>query len=204
MIISVGFLAISVCNLRCKAMMFGHQWFEIRLLWDHHSCEYQIFTGGSPKNNFMLFWTLWMLFFAKLVQCIISLSFKKLGNFSLFLYMLYYTTGMNFILQHLRHSFLEYINNTQRHSHDDTLPLPLPLTKPMAAIGWCPSECAKLHLLVPHLFAGSRKWGIVNPIPDAERGPAEIKSFLHGSSAFPNFCFLLGLFYPNYFFHFLL
>lgn len=156
----------------------SHQWFEVRLLWDHHSCQYQVFTGGSAKNNFVLFWTLWMLIFAKLVQCIILSSFKKLVNFPLFLcvtilqscrWVLFCSTRAS--------SLLEYFNKPHRCSHDHTLPLPLPLTKPMANMGWCPFECAELHLLVPCLFADSRKGGILNPIPDAERTPAEIIGF---------------------------
>lgn len=125
------------------------QWFEIRLLWDHHSCKYQIFTDGSAKNNFMLFWTLWMLSFAKLVQCIISLSLKSLKISLYFYILLYYSTGMNFVLQHPSQLFsgVPQKHRPHRPSHDHTCPLPLPITKPTADIGRCPSECAKLHLL---------------------------------------------------------
>lgn len=86
-------------------------------------------------------------------------------------------------------SFLEYLNKPHRHSHNHTLPLPLALTKPMAAIGWCPSECAKLHLLVPYFFAHSRKWGIINPIPDADRAPAEITGLFAWFSCVPKLLF---------------
>lgn len=61
----------------------SHQWLDIRLLWDHHSCQYLIFTVGWAKNIFVSFLNIWVLTLAKLVQCIISLSFKKTGNFSI-------------------------------------------------------------------------------------------------------------------------
>lgn len=181
----------------------SHQWLDIRLLWDHHSCQYLIFTVGWAKNTFVSFLNIWVLVLAKLDQCIIYLSFKKTGNFS--------------IIRPYWHQFCSAAPEptlfwstsvfTHRHSHDCTsgpLPLSLSLTKHMVAIGWCPSACAKLHLLcwsVPHLFADSRKWGILVPILDAEGVPAAITDFSAwlfyapklGSSALPLLAQLLFL-----------
>lgn len=58
--------------------------------------SYHIVMVLSAKNNFVSFLNIWMVIFAKLVQGIISLPFKKPGNFSIL-----HRTGISFVVQHL-------------------------------------------------------------------------------------------------------